>query len=174
MCSGSERLEAAGMQAGRLEEAEETARRKAQRLLCTTSETSSAAAVPRSRFMQGLLTACQQNAHSHLQQTSTPSSPARIPVRKLEWYVQVVVHRIFSSCNKSEALLLQPGDSLLLAGEVSTSASGWDPITLSKLLRVLMDDSSKLGCVFRRPERPPGKRQGYVWYAAGVSGCIKC
>ena len=35
-----------------------------------------------------------------------------------------------------------------------------------------MDDSSKLGCVFRRPERPPGKRQGYVWYAAGVSGCM--
>lgn len=86
--------------------------------------------------------------------------------------MQVVVHRIFSSCNKSEALLLQPGDSLQMAGEVSTSASGWDHVALSKLLRVLMDDSSKLGCVFRRPERPPGKRQGYVWYASGVSGCM--
>lgn len=87
-------------------------------------------------------------------------------------YVQVVVHRIFSSCNKSEALLLQPGDSLQLAGEVSAPASGWDHVALSKLLRVLMDDSSKLGCVFRRPGRPPGKRQGYVWYASGVSGCM--
>jgi hypothetical protein len=88
------------------------------------------------------------------------------------WKVQVVVHRIFSSCSKRESLLLQAGDSLLSAGEVSASASGWDQQALSKLLRVLMDDTSKLGCVFRRPERPPGKRKGYVWYASGASGCM--
>lgn len=60
----------------------------------------------------------------------------------------------------------------MLAGDVSAPANGWDRATLSKLLPVLMDDSSILGCVFRRPERPPGKRQGYVWYSAGVSGSM--
>lgn len=82
------------------------------------------------------------------------------------------MHRIFSSCSKSEALLLQPGDSLLVAGQVAASGNRWDHPALGKLLSVLMDDSESLGCVFRRPERPPGKRQGYVWYACGVSGAI--
>jgi hypothetical protein len=80
------------------------------------------------------------------------------------------VHRIFSSCSKSEALLLQPGDSLLRAGALAACGNRWDEPALGKLLSVLMDDSESLGCVFRRPERPPGKRQGYVWYACGVTG----
>lgn len=74
------------MQTGSSEATEETTRREAQRLLCTASEASSAAAVPRSGLMQGVVTTCPQNAHSHApsQQTSKPRSPTRRFVRNIE------------------------------------------------------------------------------------------
>lgn len=81
----------------------------------------------------------------------------------------MVVHRIFSGCTKAEHRLLQPGDSLLCAGDVESSDGRWNSDALAALLPALMDDSS-LGCVMERPRRPPSRREGYIWYSQGVSG----
>lgn len=83
--------------------------------------------------------------------------------------MQVVVHRILAGCTKAESRLLQPGDSLLCAGDVHSVQGRWGSEALATLLPALMDDSS-LACVMQRPRRSPGRREGYVWYACGVSG----
>eukprot|EP00892_Ulva_mutabilis_P010346 jgi/Ulvmu1/7684/UM038_0116.1 len=82
---------------------------------------------------------------------------------------QVVVHRIFAGCTRTECRLLQPGDTLLSAGPVDSRHGKWSSDELSALLPALMDDSS-LQCIMERPPRSPGSREGYIWYALGAAG----